>query len=270
MKRIIALAWLAALFLCVGAARAAEWREGLGPGQPYTNVPEIDLTERLGYMMFYPNEDMAVENVCRTLYVYLPREDVKRGEGLLRLNTEKDGAVMSIAMSDENLVRQRAMTEEELDWWLWGGGTCFEIQLPRSLDFGKTYYVTMAKGCIVTEDGVENPPISDRGAWRVALAGEYGIGGMTCRRPQTNEESILTPRAGDEIAFDVVLGGEAASAALYSRDASVDFTVSYLETSSRVTGTCTSDSPAWGIMFFDAEGRRIHQMELGEAVEGGF
>ncbi|MCH5287526.1 MAG: hypothetical protein J1E43_08890 [Christensenellaceae bacterium] len=260
MKRIIALAWVAALILCVGAAQAAEWREGLGPGQPYTNAPEVDLTEQLGYMMFYPNQNMTMETFCQTLYIYLPREDVTSGDGVLHLNTVEDGLVLSIAMNDTEAIRQRAMIEDELDIWMWGSGSCFEIHLPRTLEFGKTYFVTMTQSCIVTEGGIDSPAIDNPYAWRFALAGDYGIGGLEYQG--LNEEGATIAQAGDEISFDLVLGGEAASAALYSRDASVDFPVTFFEESSPVTGIVTSDSPAWGVMFFDAEGSKLSQMEF--------
>lgn len=265
MKRIIAMVWLAALILCLGAAQAAGWHEALGPGQPYANVPEVDLTKELGYMMFYPNRDMSVETVCQTLYIYLPREDVTAGKGVLSLNTAEDGPVLSIGMNDTDSVRQRAMSEEELDVWMWGGGSCFEIRLPQTLEFGKSYFVTMAKNCIVTENGVGNPAIDTPNAWRFALGGEYAVSGMGYRRPQANgqyEESVMTAQAGDEIGFDLVLGGEAKSAVLYSRDASVDFPTVYFEESSQIKGIVTGDIPAWGVMFFDAAGGQLAQIEF--------
>lgn len=265
MKRIIALACLMVLLLCVAAAQAAEWREGLGPGQPYTNVPAVDLNEQLGYIMFYPTQDMPVATVCPKLYIYLPREDVMIGEGALRLNTAEDGAVLTVAMDDADLVRQRAMTEDELDAWMWGGGSCFEIRLPRTLAFGKTYFVTMAQGCIVTADGIASPAIDDRDAWRITLAGDYGIGALETLRPAADgapEATVLTAQPGDEIRFHLQLGGDAKSAVLYSRDLSVDFPAAYFEESAEVVGYVTADTPAWGVMFFDAAGERLDQLEF--------
>lgn len=265
MRKIIAAAWAAALILCASAAWAAEWREGLHPGQPYATLPAVDLTQEIGYMMFYPNEGMPATAVCRTLYIYLPREDVLAGEGTLRLSAVEDGPVLDVAMNDETLVRHRAMTEDELDAWLWGSGSCFEIQLPRALEWGKTYYATMAKACVTTEAGIDSPAISGQYSWRFALAGEYAVSGLEYRRPLADGayETVLTPaQPGDEITFDLVLGGEAASATLYSRGASVDFPTVHTERSMQVTGVVTADAPAWGVMFFDAQGEMLDQLEF--------
>ena len=259
MKRIIALVWAAALLLCAGAAQAAGWREDLGPERPYTTMPQVDLTEEIGYMMFYPNQGMPATTVCQTLFIYLPREDVKAGEGMLQLNTAKDGPVLSIAMNDADAVRQRAMSEDELELWLWGSGSCFEIRLPRTLEFSKDYYITMAQGCIVTDDGLESPAIQDRSAWRITLGGDYGIGGLMYQDAPTGQ---TTDQARGEISFRLELSGEAKSAVLYSRDASVDFPVTFFGESSHVTGVVTGDTPDWGVMFFDAEGMKLDQLEF--------
>ena len=257
MKRIVALVWMTALLLSVGAARASEWREGLGPWQPYTAMPQVDLTEEVGYMMFYPNRGMPATTFCQTLFIYLPREDVKAGEGTLQLNTAKKSAVLTVAMNDAEVVRQRAMSEEELELWMWGGGTCFEIRLPRSLEFGQDYDVTLSKGCIVTADGVESPAIKDRNAWRITLDSDYGVGGLTYSAADGTADE-----ATKELSFRVELGGEARSATLYSRDGSVDLPVTFFGESSQVTGTVTGETAAWGVMFFDAEGVQLDQLEF--------
>lgn len=255
MKRIIALC-CAALLLWTGAAQAAEWREGLTAAKPYPTLPQVDLAGELGYMMFYPNKGMSPDTFCETLYVYLPREDVMAGEGVLQLNTVEDGSVLRIAMNDKEVIRQRAMSEEELELWMWGSGSCFEIQLPQALDFGRSYYVTMSQGCIVTQDGISSPAMNDREAWRFDLAGEYGVGGLARHRLPTDGQD------GIEISFHLELGGDAKSAVLYSRDASVDFPISYFSESSQVKGVAAGDSPAWGVMFFDAQGSKLDQLEF--------
>lgn len=246
MKRLIALTILCVL--CLGTALATEWPEGLGPGKPYSTVPEINLDEKLGYMMFYPSEDMPVTGVCRTLRLYLPREDVRIGDGTLKLCTDKNGAIQTIDMSDETLIQLRPMTEAEKAMLLWGGGVCVDIALPQSLTLGQTYYVTMTQGCIVTESGIESAELKRKNSWRFTLNGDWGVSALR--------------QAGDEISFDLVLGGEAQSASLYSRDSSVDFPVSFAQSSGPMTGMATGDSPTWGVMFFDAEGNLLNQMEF--------
>ena len=247
--------------LCLSTALAAEWPEGLGPGKPYSAVKEVNPEEELGYMMFYPSQDDPAAKLCRTLFIYLPREDVAPGDGTLQLCTRKDGAVLSIPMRDEALVLKRPLTETELTALRWGGGTCFEIQLPTSLQFGKDYYVKLAEGCIVTQGGLQSPAISKKNAWSFMLSGDYGIGGLAYRRPQVSEP-VVTPQAGDEISFELLLGGNAASAALYSRDASVDFPVTSYQASGHVTGTVIGDSPTWGVLFFDEAGNPLDQLEF--------
>ena len=251
MKRIIALVWMTTLLLFTGAAQASEWREGLGPGQPYTTMPQVDLDEEIGYMMFYPNDGMPTPAYCQSLYLYLPREDVMAGEGTLQLNTAKDGSILTIAMNDAEAVRQREMSEEELELWMWGGGTCFEISLPDSLAFNTDYYVTLSEACIVADNGVRSPAIKNRNAWRFAM-GDYGIGGLT----YTAQEETT------EVSFRVELGGEACSATLYSRDDSVAFQVTVFAESGPATGVMTDENAAWGVIFFDAEGAPLDWLEF--------
>ena len=245
MKRIITFILL--FTLCLGTALASEWQEGLGPGKPYRAVPEVDLSERLGYMVFYPSQALPAKNMCRTLSIYLPREDVRIGHGTIDLYAaDKKNPVLRIAMNDADI---RPMNAAELAALQWGSGTCCEIHLPRSLELGKAYYVQMSQGCFVTESGLSSPAITQRSAWSFTLSGEYGVGG-------------ITDSPANEISFDLVLGGEAASAALYSRDASVDFPRVFFDQSSHVTGHVTGDHPAWGVIFFDAEGQTIDQFEF--------
>ena len=68
-RRAPALATLLlALALLLSAAGLAEsaggWREGLSAAKPYEGVPEVDLSERMGYMMFGPVNGKSIENSC--------------------------------------------------------------------------------------------------------------------------------------------------------------------------------------------------------------
>lgn len=263
MKRIAAMA-LAILMLCAGMAQAAEWPEGTSPSKPYTGEPELNLEEQLGYIMFYPAADLSAENACQRLYVYLPRQDVQAGEGELYLFTDEDGQIWKTAMNDSDVVTVREISEAELEGLLWGGGACFEIRLPRTLELGKTYYVNMTRGCIVTENGVENPQIGGQ-AWTLLAEGEYGVSGMEYRRPLRNgsyEEQIAHPEIGDEIRFDLVLGGDAVIAALYRYNGSVDFLTTTFVASCEVIGEVTAENPIWGVMFLDAEGKELNRVEF--------
>lgn len=263
MKRMAAIMLILAM-LSVGVAQAGEWAEGTSPAKPYPDQPEINLEEQLGYMMFYPQAGAPVENACQRLYIYLPRDDVRAGEGTLYLFTDEDGQVWDTAMNDSDAVTARAINEAELDGLLWGSGTCFEVLLPRTLELGKTYYVNMTRGCIVTESGVENPQIGGT-SWGFAVEGEYGVSGMAYRRPLGNgqyEELIAHPQMGDEIRFDLVLGGEAVIAAIYQYHDSADFLTTTFDASCEVTGEVTGGELVWGVMFLDGEGKELNRVEF--------
>lgn len=263
MKRIIAWALVMVLAM-TGTALAAEWENGLSPSKPYSGEPEVDLETKLGYVMFYPQADMPVESACQRLYIYLPREDVMAGDGTLYLFTDEDGEVWSVAMNDTEAITQRSINEAELIGLLWGGGTCFEVRLPRSLELGKTYYANMTRGCIVAENGVENPQIGET-AWKFAVKGDYGVSGMEYRRLLANgsyEEQILSPEIGDEIRFDLVLGGDATMAAIYKYNDSVDFVTTTFTESCEVIGEVTSENLVWGMIFMDAEGKVLNRVEF--------
>ena len=264
MKRIAA--WiLVALLLCSGVAQAAEWADGLSPSKPYENEPEINLEETLGYMMFFPKAGNAAQAACDRLYIYLPREDVKAGEGTFYLLNEQDGVIWSTAMNDADAITQRSIDEAELDGLLWGSGTCFEIMLPRTLELGKPYFVNMTRGCIVAENGVENAQIGGTDLWTFTVEGEYGISGMEYRRAKTDggyEEQLLHPQAGDEIRFDLVLGGDAAVASIYALNGSVDFLMTTFTASGEVIGDVISENVAWGVVFLDAGNNVLDRIEF--------
>lgn len=256
MKKLITLAL--ALLLGVTAALAAA--EGWNPGQPYEGVPPIDLAEQLGYMLFYPNADMAPEALCDRLYVYLPRDDAQPGDGALLLFT--DGAEAWRTPMTAPCVTARPLTADEQDSLLWQSGTCFEIVLPRSLTLGQTYVVNMERGAIVAGE-VTNAQIGGADAWTFTLAGDYGLSAIEYRRPAAtgDEGLILAPQPGDQLRFDLVLGGDAVAAALYS-DGSVTFQPSYFTDSGEVTGTVTGDAPSWGVIFLDADGNPLTRADF--------
>ena len=265
MKRTMAML-LTMLMLCTGTALAAQWREGTGPSKPYLIVPEVNLEKAIGYMMFFPSAHMRIEHACRQLILYLPREDVKVGDGTFYLRDEKGNAVWQTPMDDAQTVRQREITEDELDGLLWGGGTCFEFMLPKSLELGKPYHVTMTQGCIVSTDGkVASPEIGGADAWSFEVEGEYGVSEMEYRRPKENgryEDGILNAQAGDEIRFTLQLGGDAVQATIYSHENTVSFLNAVHEESGEITGEVTADAPRWGVAFMDEMGNVLSQVDF--------
>ena len=248
MMKKIAVLVLAMLLLCAATAQAAQWREGLSPSQPYAGVPAVDLSEQMGYMMFYPNAMVSAEHGCQKLFIYLPREDVKAGDGTFYLYTEKGAEVFSTSMSDTAFVTQRAATEEELDGMLWGSGTCFEIVLPQSLDLGSSYFVNVERGGILTKDGIDSPEVGARDAWAFSVVGDYGVSAMAYD--------------GDEVSFELTLGGEAAQAAIYQFNDSVFFPETMFTESGTVSGTVQEGEHHWGVLFLSEQGDELNRIEF--------
>ena len=265
MKKL--MVWsLVLVLMCAGLAQAAEWSDGRSPSQPYVGVPEVNLNEIMGYMMFYPSAKMTKDYACQRLFIYLPREDVKAGKGTLYLvDQDANQQVWSTTMNNTAAVRQRPITDAELTSLLWGGGTCFEIRLPKTLAVGKNYFVNMTRECIVSNDGkVDNPEVGGTTAWAINIGGQFGVSNMEYRRPNgdgTYQEQLLTPQVGDEIRFDLVLGGEAAMAVVYAYNDSVDFIQQTYTESCEVIGSVTGDTIGWGVTFLDAAGNPILDMD---------
>ena len=259
MKRMIAVL-LAMLMLCACVAQAAEWTEGRSPSKPYAGVPEVNLNENIGYMMFYPSTILRIQYACQRLFIYLPRDDVRAGDGLLHLYSQEDGEVWSTMMSNPVAVTVRPITEEELAGLMWGSGTCFEIKLAKTLELNKYYYVNLDRNCILTQDGrLDNPEVTGDMDWGFTVGGMFGVSGMEYLH---DGETALYPAAGDSIRFDLQLGGDAVSAAVIIYNDSVSFPVTLFTRSCEVTGSVSVGSPAWGVAFLDAEGNEIQIVEF--------
>ena len=265
MKKILVL-MLAMLIMSSGMAYAAEWQNGLSPSQPYEGLPAVDLETEFGYQMVLPRGELGAEMACDKLYIFLPRDDVKAGSGKIYLCNEKSGVIWSAAMNESESVEQKAMTEFQLESLLWGSGTCFEITLPKSLELGKTYFVNMELGCIVTENGIESPEVGGTDSWAFEVEGEYGVNQKEYRRPKGDgsyEEGIVKPKAGDELRFDLVLSEETVVAMLYGDD-TVSFEETIFEESGEIIGTVEAENPIWGVIFLDEEGNVLNQIQFSE------
>ena len=263
MKRIFALV-LAVMMLCA-LAQAAGWENGNSPSQPYPNLRDVDLNETFGYMMFYPNNKLNALNSCQKLFIYTPREDVTVGEGKLYLGDLDAGLVWETPMNDASAVTQRPISDEELEGLLWGGGTCFEVLLPKTLELGKNYVVNMELGALKSTDGeVDNWEVGGTDVWYFTVEGDWGVSNMEYLN--ANGETTAHPVAGDTIQFDLVLGGDAVQAIVYTYGdtATVDFIVQVYEESGTVTGTVMTEKPAWGVQFMDAEGNVLSREEFFE------
>ena len=257
MKKI--LTWLLLLSLLLPSAALAGWEEGLGPGKPYANLPEIDLGEKMGYMIFTPDEGLAAQHACQWLRVYLPREDVALGEGTLILYEAGGREVWRTEMANAEAVTLRALNESELEGLLWGGGTCVEARLPRTLTLGQTYFLNLTHGAIVSDSGVESAQIGGEDSWRFTVEGDFGVSGM--RYCRDDAEDLLTPQAGDEIRFDLTLG-DAAMAVIYGSNQSVDFVTSIFTEDQEVIGLVTGEELSWGVIFLDAQGQELGRVNF--------
>ncbi|MBQ8110244.1 MAG: hypothetical protein IJ124_08820 [Clostridia bacterium] len=276
MKKVVALV-LVCLF-CVASAYAAEWADGLSPAQPYSGKPEINLNETMGYMTLYPNvrRNIVAERFCDVLEMYFPREDIVLGEGNLTL-CDESGEVVKVSFADPNCVELRPLEELELEGLLWGSGSCIEIHLPVSLRFDTAYYVLMDEGCFSAADGkVVNPQISSQEAWIPQVVGDYGIGGLyystPLPEPADDEEEAAqkelpveyksVPEVGDAIHFDLVMGGDAKTAVVYSENDSVLFKDIEYSESCTVTGTITGEELDWGVVFLNEAGEVLYIVDL--------
>ena len=184
MKKMIALV-LAGLMLLGGVCLAGQWSEGRSAAQPYPNLPEVNLSETIGYIMLFPRAKLPVTRFCDVLEMYLPREDIVAGEGLVHLYEKVDGESVEVCyvdFSNPDDFEIREMSDEELEDLVWGGGTCIEMYLPKSLEFGNgnhEYYVLMDAGCFTAAEGNLNSlQITSEEAWTPVISGEYGISGL--------------------------------------------------------------------------------------------
>ena len=264
MKKMIAIAL--ALLLLTAAAHAAQWPAGRSAAQPYAGVPEIDLSTSMGYVMRYPQQKLPAQKYCDVLEIYLPREDVALGQGTLTLKDER-GEEVAIRFDDPEAVSLRPLEEPELRDLMWGGGVCIQARLPFSLRFDGEYTVRMDAGCYTAADGAVSSLALTGSEWDPMVEGDYGISGLRYSEPAAADSDVpgyvAVPRRGDAIRFDVVLGGEAKVAVIYSENDSVLFDVPEFSASGRAAGTVASDDVRWGVVFLDASGEVLDMIELG-------
>ena len=76
-------------------------------------------------------------------------------------------------------------------------------------------------------------------------------------------EPKYNPVNGDRIHFDLLLGGDATSAVMYSENNSVFFDTQEYTESGAVTGTITGDEMFWGVVFLDENGAVLDYVTFG-------
>lgn len=265
MKKILAICLILMLAM---SASAATWEEGLGPQKPYLGSPEVDFTKTIGYMMLLPMKEATVAPGTVTLSVYMPREDVEVGEGVLTLASTEDGKIAEIAVSAAN-VSARPMTEAELDALLWGSGTAFEITLEKPLEPNRHYTAEMSEGCFYAPDyEIGSPAIEGEGAWSFNteigstvenVRFERMVEGEEAPVELAYEESICV---GDQVTFTVTLGDDVASAALVCDAGVILSEESYFPASTEVTAFFPSAGEVkWGVVFMDETGTMLYSID---------
>lgn len=260
MKRLIAICLL---LMMIVVSASADWENGLSPAKPYSNVPEVDLTEKIGHMLFFPNVRMNAAG-SKQLLIYLPREDVKGGPGYLHVRTADQGEEWSVALNNKEYVTQWTLTEGELNGLKWGGGTCIAITLPVSLRLGTTYYIDLDTHCVIDEDEkIGNLEAKGDLQWHFETDSDYGVSQAEYRRltDKGDYETTVKPAEGDEIRFDLVLGG-AAKSAVVTADKNAEFLVENFNESTEVVGEITGEDPAWYVLFFDENGEMLSVVEF--------
>lgn len=259
MKKIIAICLMMVL-LCATAS-AATWPEGLSPQKPYTGSPEVDFNETIGYMMLMPVNGENCKPGTMTLKIYMPREDVRAGEGTLYLHSEEDNLETEIVINADTMIG-RAMTEEELTALMWGCGTLFEITMEKPLEANRHYIVQMTEGCIAsTTNEVVSPAIAGRKAWTFNTVSENYVDGMTFVRMVDGKETEVSAEhvlVGDTAKFTVALSDEAVSAAIYCDAGALSTSTSYMEEGAEASVYFpATGSVQWGVVFFDANNEVI-------------
>jgi len=288
MKKLLAVVLVC--LLCATSALAAEWAEGLGPEQPLPGVPKIDLSKEMGYDYTYPSAKLKVKYFCNVLEIYLPREDIELGEGHAHLYDSTDTEIVDIDFANPDQVELRVQQESELVAKKWGSGVCIEMHLPVSLKFNESYYVLMDLNCFTAgENHVSNYDLTQKTQWTPVLESDFGIESlfyftppappeeeegeaaeeapaetaeenpfeksMTTEEEAPVEEELGEPKynpvTGDKIHFDLVLGGDAKTAVIFSENDSVLVSQQDYTESSPVTLTITKDELDWGVVFLN-------------------
>ena len=252
MKKIAALA-AAALIALAPAAYADGWQEGLNASKPFEYVDEIDLTARVGYIMTMPENATFTPCGVDTLTLYLPREDLTGMHGTLTV-TDAQGNVC--AQADLANASISGMSDADLDFYGWGGGTVVSVKLNCALESSGTYSVNIPAGAFELTDLVgESAALDGASMWTFGVR-EYGI----------TDRSIASGSAvkvGDTLTAHVQLGGDAVSARLIIDTAEVaqsnesdftqsgDFTITFI----------SEGNAAYSVEFYDANGLLLGAVE---------
>ncbi len=246
------------------AESAPVWNNGQSPSQPYKGVPPVDLTQKLGYMVFTPLNNDNADDVLTSLTIYLPREDVKAGEGALSVY-EKDGKapLEVVSFSDAARVSVAPIDQETLNWLYWESGVAFTVRIANALDADKGYYVSMEENCIVSADGaVGNIALDGKKGWAFTTNAEAGV----TARTRSGDEAL---KVGDSVRMEVKLGGDATSAMVFCDTEAVSSEDHPLTESGTLTARYEkAGSARWGVAFMDEAGSLLSVYYYEDEVQG--
>ena len=273
MKKIIAICLVLMMLMTASLAFAeSTWSAGLSPQKPYSGSPEADFNKSIGYMMLLPLTETNTTPGAITLQIFMPRADVQLGEGSVSIHSKKDGLVEEV-MTDSGKITCREMTAEEMEALIWGSGCVFEVAFDAMLEANQEYYVHMTKGCIVSEVyGTSSPAIKDRTTWKFTTNANNYVESVSYGRkvegkskPAVVKETEVQP--GDFAQLSIVLGDEAATAAIYCDNGHILPEATYFDASAETTISFPSAGEiTWGIVFLDAEGNTLYSMEYTTVV----
>lgn len=269
MKRIIAICLV--MILMGSAAIAAEWPEGMSANKPYTGSPEVDFNETIGYMILMPLKGSTVKAGELTLSIYMPRTDVKIGEGKLTLNCKEDRQAEEVEFNEENVVL-REMTEEELTALLWGSGVVFEIALEKPLTANRNYYVQLSEGCIASEEyEAKSPKISRNDVWYFNTNTPNYIENVKYYRMADGKEKAVSEesvKAGDMVRIKVNMGGEAVAYAICCDQGVIKPEETYFEEAGETSIQFPNTGEViWSVVYMDAEGKHVDEVSFVTQVQ---
>ena len=78
----------------------------------------------------------------------------------------------------------------------------------------------------------------------------------------------LAPEKGDKVRFDLLMGGDADVAVLYSENGSVLFPEIEYKESATVVGTVLSNDINWGVVFLNKDGDILDLMQMTKGKAG--
>ena len=274
MKKKIAAIMLALLML-VPCAQASEgtWAEGLSPQKPYSGSKEVDFNESIGFILLMPFNGSYTNPGHLKLTVALPRTDIALdGEGIISVYSKSEGLLEEIRLDSEK-VTFREMTEEELEYLIWGCGSVIEIETGVQMEANRVYYVHMTEGCIYSEEyGTKSDAVENDYEWTFTTEVLNYVDEITYYRTvegYAEPQVVESVQVGDEAKLSVVIKDHGVSAAVFCDAGSIipDQTF-FAESGETMIKFPSGGDVVWGVKFFNEYGKVIYSMDYTTTVAG--